>query len=372
MTQPEINTTEGESEIVRVPSHVPGLDAILCGGFLQGGLYMFQGLPGTGKTLLANQILYSHAAAGGRGLFVTVLGESHGRMLLHLETMRFFDRSVIPDKVAYISAYQALDDEGLKGLSNLIRREVLARKTTLLVLDGVSAVESRAENGFEMKRFAYEMQTLASATGCTMFLLTTTEAMSAPERTMVDGLIELRQQRQGSRNERRLLVQKIRGTGFLEGEHAFHITGDGLTVFPRIEALFTSPSRDVRRRSRRRHHDRAGGPLGRRQDHFGPALPICLERRRAGPAVWLLRIAGAPTAQSRDDGFRPRRRRAAERRGAALASHGRIHFGRAGPSAARCRAETRGETPGHRRCVRLSAGYARAGAHRALLVRTFA
>jgi circadian clock protein KaiC len=243
MTQPEINTTEGESEIVRVPSHVPGLDAILCGGFLQGGLYMFQGLPGTGKTLLANQILYSHAAAGGRGLFVTVLGESHGRMLLHLETMRFFDRSVIPDKVAYISAYQALDDEGLKGLSNLIRREVLARKTTLLVLDGVSAVESRAENGFEMKRFAYEMQTLASATGCTMFLLTTTEAMSAPERTMVDGLIELRQQRQGSRNERRLLVQKIRGTGFLEGEHAFHITGDGLTVFPRIEALFTSPSR---------------------------------------------------------------------------------------------------------------------------------
>jgi circadian clock protein KaiC len=157
--------------------------------------------------------------------------------------MRFFDRSVIPDKVAYISAYQALDDEGLKGLSNLIRREVLARKTTLLVLDGVSAVESRAENGFEMKRFAYEMQTLASATGCTMFLLTTTEAMSAPERTMVDGLIELRQQRQGSRNERRLLVQKIRGTGFLEGEHAFHITGDGLTVFPRIEALFTSPSR---------------------------------------------------------------------------------------------------------------------------------
>ena len=243
MTQSEISTTGGESKIVRVPSHVPGLDAVLCGGFLQGGLYMFQGLPGTGKTLLANQILYGHAAAGGHGLFVTVLGESHGRMLLHLETMRFFDRSVIPDQVAYISAYQALDDEGLKGLSNLIRREVLARKTTLLVLDGVSAVESRAENGFEMKRFAYEMQTLASATACTMFLLTTTEAMSAPERTMVDGLIELRQQRQGSRNERRLLVQKIRGTGFLEGEHAFHITGDGLTVFPRIEALFTSPSR---------------------------------------------------------------------------------------------------------------------------------
>ena len=243
MAQPETSASGGESGIVRVPSHVPGLDAILCGGFLQGGLYMVQGQPGAGKTLLASQVLYGHAAAGGRGLFVTVLGESHGRMLLHLGTMRFFDPSLIPDKVAYISAYQALEAEGLKGLSTLIRREVLARKTTLLVLDGASAIEVRAEDSFEMKRFTHELQTLAAATGCTIFLLTTTDAMSTPERTMVDGLIELRQQRHSLRNERRILVRKFRGTGYLEGDHAFHITHDGVTVFPRIEALFARPSR---------------------------------------------------------------------------------------------------------------------------------
>ena len=243
MAQPEAGSSGSGSEITRVPSHVPGLDAILRGGFLQGGLYMIQGQPGAGKTLLASQVLYGHAAAGGRGLFVTVLGESHGRMLLHLGAMRFFDPSIIPDKVAYISAYHALEDEGLKGLSNLIRREVLARTTTLLVLDGASAIESRAENSFEMKRFTHELQTLASATGCTVFLLTTTDTMATPERTMVDGLIELRQHLHGLRNERRLLVQKIRGTGFLEGEHAFHITRDGITVFPRLEALFARPSR---------------------------------------------------------------------------------------------------------------------------------
>ena len=243
MAQPETGADAGESRIVRVPSHVPGLDAILRGGFLQGGLYMIQGQPGAGKTLLASQVLYGHAAAGGRSLFVTVLGESHGRLLLHMGMMRFFDPSAIPDKVAYISAYHALEDEGLKGLATLIRREVLSRGTTILVLDGASAVEGRAESGFEMKRFTHELQALASATGCTMFLLTTTDAMSAPERTMVDGIIELRQQRHSLRNERRVLVRKIRGTGFLEGEHAFHITTNGLTVFPRIEALFARPSR---------------------------------------------------------------------------------------------------------------------------------
>lgn len=243
MAQPEASAGGSEGKIVRMPSHVPGLDAILGGGFLQGGLYMVQGPPGAGKTLLASQVLYGHAAAGARGLFVTVLGESHGRMMLHLETMRFFDPSAVPDKVAYISAYHALEDEGLKGLSTLIRREALAQNTTLLVLDGASAIEAKAESGFEMKRFTHELQTLATATGCTMFLLTTTDAMSAPERTMVDGLIELRQQLHGLRNERRVLVRKLRGTGFLEGEHAFRITGDGVTVFPRIEALFARPSR---------------------------------------------------------------------------------------------------------------------------------
>jgi circadian clock protein KaiC len=237
MTQSEANAGEDDGEIARVPSHVRGLDAILYGGFLQGGLYMVQGPPGVGKTILASQIVYGHAAAGGRAIFVTVLGESHGRMLAHLRPMRFFDPSIIPDKVTYISAYNALEDEGLKGLSILLRREVQAHGATLLVLDGVSAVEERASTKFEMQRLTHELQTLASATDCTMFLLTTSDARSAPERTMVDGLIELRQQLHGVRNERRLVVHKLRGSGYLEGEHAFHITRDGVSVFPRIEAL---------------------------------------------------------------------------------------------------------------------------------------
>ena len=60
---------------------------------------------------------------------------------------------------------------------------------------------------------------------------------------MVDGLIELRQRLYGLRNERRLQVHKLRGSEFLEGEHAFRITRDGVTVFPRIEALLATPTR---------------------------------------------------------------------------------------------------------------------------------
>jgi circadian clock protein KaiC len=230
----------------RVSSHVPGLDTILGGGFFSGGIYLLTGVAGMGKTILGNQILYGHAATGGRGLYVTALGESHGRMLAHLQSMRFFDPSLIPDRVTYISAYQAIDEEenGLKRLLDLLRREVQASGATMLVLDGVSAIVARASSLFAMKRFTHELQTLASATDCTMFLLTTgSGALTGPEHTMVDGVIELQQRLYSPRNERRLLVHKIRGSGFLEGEHAYRISAEGLPVFPRIEAQYGVPER---------------------------------------------------------------------------------------------------------------------------------
>jgi circadian clock protein KaiC len=242
MTQNDAGAGD-DGEIERVPSLIPGLDVILSGGFLRGGLYMIQGRPGAGKTILASQIIYGHAAEGSRALFVTVLGENHGRMMAHLRPMNFFNQSLIPDHVTYISAYQPLEAEELSGLVTLLRREVQARDAMLLVLDGMSAVQAKAGAVFEMKRFTHELQTLASATDCTMFLLTTALGSSSPEHTMVDGVIELQQRIYGVRNERRLLVHKVRGTGYLEGEHAFRITRDGLIVFPRIEAEFATPTR---------------------------------------------------------------------------------------------------------------------------------
>jgi circadian clock protein KaiC len=40
-----------------------------------------------------------------------------------------------------------------------------------------------------------------------------------------------------------LLVHKLRGSDFLEGEHAFRITTEGVALFPRTEALLATPTR---------------------------------------------------------------------------------------------------------------------------------
>ena len=99
----------------RRPTGIPGLDRILEGGLLVSGVYIVQGPPGAGKTILANQACFHHASTGGHAVYVTLLAESHSRMFAHLRRMAFFDEAAIPDHVYYIGGYSTLESEGLDG-----------------------------------------------------------------------------------------------------------------------------------------------------------------------------------------------------------------------------------------------------------------
>src|SRR5215216_7409927 len=134
-------TTEQNRFPERVSSGLPGLDAVLRGGFLKAGIFIIQGSPGAGKTILANQICFHHAAHGERVLYVTLLAESHSRMLLHIGQLGFFDASMVPSRIYFVSAFRALEEDGLRGLLDLLRREVQAHNATLLMIDGLVSVE---------------------------------------------------------------------------------------------------------------------------------------------------------------------------------------------------------------------------------------
>ncbi len=228
----------------RLPSGIAGLDTILGGGFLKGGLYIVQGPPGTGKTTLGNQVCFDNVASGGRALYVTLLAEYHARMMQHLSVMTFFDTSKIPDQLIYLNGLRALHDDGLKGLLGLLRREITARGASVLVLDGIVSARRAAEDEQAFNEFVHELQAIAIATECTVFMLTSAQGTKVtPEHTMVDGIIELTDTLVGWSSERSLQIIKFRGSGFLAGRHALKITGDGIIVHPRIEALLARPSR---------------------------------------------------------------------------------------------------------------------------------
>jgi circadian clock protein KaiC len=229
----------------RIPTGIPGLDTVLRGGFLRAGIYIVRGEPGTGKTILGNQFCFNHVAAGHHAVYVTLLAETHDRMMDHMRAMSFFEPASIPDGVYYINGFRVLEEDGLKGFIDLLRREIRTHNATLLVLDGLIVTEEASGSDSHFRKFIHELQAHLAIEGCTALLLTNGRRNQYhPEHTMVDGLIELHDVLFGTQAERELEVRKLRGTAELRGRHSFRITDGGIVVYPRIEALLARPSAD--------------------------------------------------------------------------------------------------------------------------------
>ncbi len=98
---------------------MPNLDAILGGGLPARTMTALLGVPGTGKTILAEQIAVHHAKRGERALIFTSLSESHDQMLADLVELSFADPALIDDHLRSYSVQSVLD-EGLDAVVDLI------------------------------------------------------------------------------------------------------------------------------------------------------------------------------------------------------------------------------------------------------------
>ena len=241
------SSTASPPAIDRVSTGVPGLDEVMGGGLLKAGVYIFQGVPGAGKTILANHIAHRHAAEGGSVVYVTLLSESHARLLQHMGSFSFFQPALVPKNIYYVSAFNALRSDGLKGVVELLRTEMRSRQAGVVVLDGLVMAASAAQSEEELKLFVSDIQAHSALSGCTTLLLTSEKAdrpVSA-EQTMVDGIVLLRERAFGVRRERNIEVVKFRGSKTLRGNHTFRIHPGGIVVYPRLEAARQASAGDA-------------------------------------------------------------------------------------------------------------------------------
>jgi circadian clock protein KaiC len=253
---PVTSYTSTDNKLRRLSTGIVGLDRITQGGFLVGGIYIIMGSPGAGKTIMGNQICFQHIEAPvdtekgerARAVYVTLLSETHGVMLSHLQNLGFFNRDKVGDALYYISGYNDLEKDGLKGLLHLLRTTIIERKASLLVIDGLSTAELVANSELNFKRFINDLHAYSQVTNCTTLMLSHASSKSEglyPEYTMVDGLLELSERVVGMRSIRELQLHKFRGSATLRGKHLFEIGMNGIEVYPRTEALLALPSKPI-------------------------------------------------------------------------------------------------------------------------------
>ena len=78
--------------------------------------------------------------------------------------------------MSYVSGFAELRDAGLKGVVDLLRREIQRRRCTMLVVDGLVTAQASAESDKDFREFVHNLQEVALATRCTMFLTTNVRA----------------------------------------------------------------------------------------------------------------------------------------------------------------------------------------------------
>jgi circadian clock protein KaiC len=229
----------------RISSGVPGLDDVVGGGFLASRLHLLKGAPGTGKTVLANQIGFHHARAGGRVLYGTLLAEMHGTLLDNLRSFAFFEPSVVGQQVQYLSFTAALQERGLDGIMRDLGTVVRRDRPSVLVLDGFLPIDPMIGSSLRVAMFMQDLEALSSLLGMNVLLTDSTPARTqVPMHTLADGIIELEESLLGRRTRRALRVCKMRGTRHLEGLHPFHIDREGCHVSPRVPAARESARGD--------------------------------------------------------------------------------------------------------------------------------
>src|SRR5471030_39136 len=126
---------------------VPGLDQILGGGLPEFSFNVIAGAPGSGKTTLAQQIMFALAGPGRPALYFIVVGEPPLKMLRYQQQFSFFDVDKVNESVRYINLSQEMVTGSLDKLLARIVEEVETTSPGVVMVDSFRTVSPFAEEG---------------------------------------------------------------------------------------------------------------------------------------------------------------------------------------------------------------------------------
>lgn len=232
----------------RVPTGIDELDEILDGGLPAASLVVLAGPPGTGKTILAQQLAFSVASADRPALYYTTLSESHAKMRRHLSSLSFFDEAKLDEAVRFLHVTELLqgtdpDSRGVAGLFDEVLHAAFDQTPSMVVIDSFKALHHFVTPD-RMREAVFDVASKLSHTGALLLLVgeyTEDEILHEPEFAVADAILEVSHDTSGPVDRRSLRVRKLRGSAARLGAHRFRITQRGYRLYPRIESLAPRP-----------------------------------------------------------------------------------------------------------------------------------
>ncbi len=232
-------------DIPRITTGVSNLDAIFNGGLPKGSVTVVSGPPGSGKTILTQQICFNNASAANPVLIFGTLSEPTAKTLRHLQQFSFFDAKKLDAGVQFVDLGVMLRTKGLEAATDLVMQHLKKIKPTIVVVDSFKVFDDLAGSKEELRKFDYEIAVNLMAWETTALLLGeygVTDYDKNPLFSIVDGLLVMSQRESMGEQQRLFKIIKMRGTNHSREEHPFLISGNGLEIFAPRLAIRREPS----------------------------------------------------------------------------------------------------------------------------------
>ena len=218
----------------RIKTGVDNLDLLVEGGFPRRSVIVFGGSPGTGKTILSQQICFHNATPERPAVIFNTLSEPTAKTMRYLRPFAFFDEKKVGKSVHFVDLGDMLRAKGLSAAYELLMESMRRLKPGFVVIDSFKVFEDLSSSREELRKFTYEVAIKLMAWECTAFLLgefDPAELASTPVASVVDGIVLLVAREEAGEQQRFVQVLKLRGSGHDRNPYPLQISRDGLEVF---------------------------------------------------------------------------------------------------------------------------------------------
>ena len=141
-----------------------GLDLILGGGLPLNGINLIMGLPGSGKTLLCQQLMFARASEERPAVYLSTVSEPFEKILRYAQSLSFFDRDAMGRSVFYEDLGPAVaGEDGLNAVTERIAALIKERRPGIIAIDSFKALAAFADDARAFRRFLHELAALLTA-----------------------------------------------------------------------------------------------------------------------------------------------------------------------------------------------------------------
>lgn len=222
---------ETKSYSDRIKSGIPGLDSLICGGFIKGSSVLITGSTGTGKTIFCCQFIWEGLENGEKCMYITFeeLPEE-----IKADASAFgwdFEKYEKSGKLTltFKDPFQVTDIT--TRLENEIRQEGITR----VVVDSTSLLGLYFKDEHDIRRELFKLINALKASGATTLLTAEVPeedgiSRFGVEEYVTDGVIYLHYISIGTETFGNVEVRKMRRTKISKGLYPLEINKNGLKV----------------------------------------------------------------------------------------------------------------------------------------------